>query len=110
MAVRSVSIFHANPGKRQEFLKNAAEAKKILERLGGRWRAAETTFGGPNTGNIVVALEFDDMAGFSAFTQKQGKDSEWLATKNRLEKAPTSDETKGTYRWVQVLLRLVRSD
>ena len=83
MAVRSVSIFHAKPGKRQEFLKNAAEARKMLERLGGRWRAAETTIGGPNTGNIVVTLEFDDMAAFAAFTQKQGKDSEWLAFQAR---------------------------
>ena len=83
MAVRSVSIFQLHPGKRQQFLKDAAEAKNILERLGAGWRAAETTIGGPNTGNLIVALEFDDMAAFGAFTQKARGDSAWQAFQAR---------------------------
>ncbi len=84
MSVRNVSIFRPHPGRRQEFLNDAVAAKKILERLGGRWRAADTTFGGPNTGNIVVSVEFDDMAAFAAFTQKAQGDSEWQAFQARV--------------------------
>jgi heme-degrading monooxygenase HmoA len=84
MAIRNVSIFQVHPGRRQEFLKEAAEAKKILERMGVSWRAAETMIGGPNTGSFVVALEFDDMAAFAAFTQKAQADSEWQAFQARL--------------------------
>ena len=84
MAVRNVSIFQIQPGRRQDFLNNLATAKKVLERLGGRYRVAQTTFGGPNTGNVVVALEFDDMAAYAAFTQKAQGDSEWQPFQTRL--------------------------
>jgi hypothetical protein len=84
MAVRSVSIFQPRPGRRQEFLKDSLAAKKILERLGASWRIAETTIGGPNTGNIIVALEFKDMAAFAAFTQKARGDSKWQAFQTRV--------------------------
>jgi uncharacterized protein (DUF1330 family) len=87
MAVRSVSIFQIHPGKRQDFLKNLAEAKKILERLGARYRVAQTTIGGPNTGNVVVALEFDDMAAFATFMQKAQGDSDWQAFQARTNDA-----------------------
>jgi hypothetical protein len=88
MAVRSVSIFQAHPGRRQEFLKDALAAKKILERLGARWRIAETTIGGPNTGSIIVALEFNDMPAFAAFTQKAQRDSKWQAFQARVNGGP----------------------
>jgi hypothetical protein len=84
MAVRNVSIFRAHPGKRQAFLDDAAAARKILERLGARWRIAETTIGGPNTGNLIVSLEFNDMAAYAAFTQKAQGDSEWQAFQARV--------------------------
>ncbi len=84
MAIRNVSIFQVHPGRRQEFLKEVAEAKKILERLGVSFRAAETIVGGPNTGNFVVALEFNDMAAFAGFTQKAQADSEWQAFQAKL--------------------------
>ena len=91
MAVRNVSIFRAHPGKRQQFLDDAAAAKKILERLGARWRIADTTIGGPNTGNLIVSLEFADMAAYAAFTQKAQGDSEWQAFQARV--AGSADPT-----------------
>ena len=91
MAVRNVSIFQVRPGKRQAFLSDAAAAKKILQRLGARFRAGETTIGGPNTGNLVVSLEFDDMAAYAAFTQKAQGDSEWQAFQARV--GGTADPT-----------------
>jgi len=79
MAIRNVSVFQVNAGRRQEFLGELAAGKKILERLGANVRAAEATVGGPNTGNVIVALEFADMAAFAAFTQKAQADSDWQA-------------------------------
>ena len=84
MAVRSISIFQVHAGRRPEFLKDAVTAKKILEGLGASWRIAETTIGGPNTGSIIVALEFKDMAAFAAFSQKAQGDSEWQAFQARV--------------------------
>jgi len=91
MAVRNVSIFRAHPGKRQAFLDDAVVAKKILERLGARRRIGDTTIGGPNTGNLVVSLEFADMAAYGAFTQKAQGDSEWQAFQARV--GGTTDPT-----------------
>lgn len=88
MAVRSVSIFQARPGRRQEFLKNAVEAKKMLEGLGASFRIGETTVGGPNTGSIIVALEFKDMAAFGAFTQKAQGDAPWQAFQAKVNGGP----------------------
>ncbi|MEO6197660.1 MAG: hypothetical protein ABIP58_06060 [Dehalococcoidia bacterium] len=93
MAVRSISIFQAHPGRRQEFLKDAVEAKKILEGLGASWRIAETTIGGPNTGSIIVALEFKDMAAFGAFTVKVQGDSAWQAFQARVLGRPDPTTT-----------------
>ncbi len=88
MAVRSISIFQPRPGRRQEFLKDAGAAKKMLERLGASFRIAETTVGGPNTGNIIVALEFKDMAAFAAFTQKAQGDAKWQAFQAKVNGGP----------------------
>jgi hypothetical protein len=93
MAVRNVSIFRAHPGRRQEFLNDAVAAKKILERLGARWRIGDTTIGGPNTGNLVVSLEFADMAAYAAFTQKAQADSEWQAFQARVAGSPDPTTT-----------------
>ncbi len=88
MAVRSISIFQIRPGRRQEFLKNATEAKRNLTRLGASFRIAETTLGGPNTGSVIVALEFKDIAAFAAFTVKAQKDAKWQAFQTKVNGGP----------------------
>jgi hypothetical protein len=77
MAVRQVSIFQPRDGKREEFLKEAATAKEHLTRLGGRFRVGEMAVGGPNTGQMVATLEFDDMGAYAAFVKLASADREW---------------------------------
>ena len=88
MAVRSITIFQIKPGRRPEFLKNAAEAKKNLTRLGASFRIAETTIGGPNSGSIIVALEFKDIAAFATFTHKAAGDTKWQAFQAKVAFGP----------------------
>jgi hypothetical protein len=77
MAVRAVSIFQPRDGRRDDFLKEAGQAKEILTRLGARFRLGEMVVGGPNTGQMVVTLEFDDLAGYAKFMQTSTADREW---------------------------------
>ena len=65
----------------------------MLERLGASFRIAETTVGGPNTGSIIVALEFKDMAAFAAFTQKAQGDAKWQAFQARVNSGPDPTTT-----------------
>jgi hypothetical protein len=88
MAVRSISIFQIKPGRRQEFLKNAASAKKHLTRLGARFRMGESTIAGPNSGSIIAALEFKDIAAFAAFTAKAAGDKKWQAFQAKVAFGP----------------------
>ena len=48
---------------------------------------------GPNTGNLVVSLEFADMAAYAAFTQKAQADSEWQAFQARVAGSPDPTTT-----------------
>ena len=77
MAVRAVSIFQPHDGKREDFLKEAAQAKQHLTRLGARFRLGEMVLGGPNTGQMVATIEFDDLAAYAAFMQTSGSDRDW---------------------------------
>ena len=77
MAVRAVTIFLPRDGKRDDFLKEAAQAKENLTRLGARFRLGEMVVGGPNTGQMVVTLEFDDLAAYAAFMQASNSDRDW---------------------------------
>ena len=59
-----------------------------LQRLGSKstvraWRAR---FAGPNTGSIVVAVEYADMATFAAEDAKIAKDAEYQATLKSMNK------------------------
>lgn len=91
MAVRSVLIFQVTPGRREDFLKQAAKAKSHFDRLGGRFRLAEIALGGPNSGHMVATVDYDDMAAYAAWMQKSHADSEWQkfqAEINNDEKPP----------------------
>jgi hypothetical protein len=77
MAVRAVTIFQPRDGRRDDFLKEAGQAKEIVTRLGARFRLGEMVVGGPNTGQMVVTLEFDDLGGYAKFMQTSTADREW---------------------------------
>lgn len=83
MAVGSVHTFRIRPGRLQEFLGLAAEAKKIHEQLGGRVRIWQQAFG-PESATIAYVVEHDDMSAYGAFTDKLQSDSNWQALVQRV--------------------------
>ncbi|MDP9238220.1 MAG: hypothetical protein M3P30_12635 [Chloroflexota bacterium] len=78
MAVATVVRFAINPGKNQEFMALAAEAKKIHERLGGKVRIWNATLAGPDSGNVSYVIEHANIAAYASFSDKMGADAEWL--------------------------------
>ncbi len=87
MTVRAVSIFQPRDGKREEFLKEAGQAKEHLTRLGARFRLGEMVLAGPNTGQFVGTIEFDDLAAYAAFMQRSNADEQWREFQKRAERA-----------------------
>ena len=79
MAVGTVTIWSVHPGRTADFLKNAAAAKGIHERLGGKVRLRQIVYGGPNSGQFVYTIEHTDMTAFAAFSDKLNANAEWLA-------------------------------
>lgn len=77
MAVRSVTSFQVRPGKMAECMANMGELKKMFERLGGSVRVSTVTVGGPNTNNILLAVEHKDMEAYGAWSSKLQADSAW---------------------------------
>ncbi len=78
MAVINVTTWRIRPGRIQEFVTNASEARKIHERLGGRVRIWQAVAGGePNT--IGYGIEHDDLTSYGTFSDKLVADSEWQA-------------------------------
>lgn len=79
MTVATVTGFQINPGRNQDFMSLVAEAKKIHERLGGKVRVWTATAAGPNTGNVTYVIEYANLAGYAAFSEKLQADKEWQA-------------------------------
>ncbi len=76
MAVATVSLWRPNPGRIQDFLAAATQARKIHERLGSKVRLWQTAFGGqPNTLGYII--EHADWTAFGKFGQALESDSEW---------------------------------
>ena len=90
MAIRATSIFQPRDGKRDDFIKEAAQAKEHLTRLGARFRLGEMVVGGPNTEQFVATLEFDDLAAYAAFMQKSNSDEQWRDFQKKAERADGS--------------------
>ena len=77
MAVTSVTIWATRPGRAIDFVASAAQAKAIHERLGGKVRLMQITFGGPTSQQFVYTVEVPDMTAFAAFSDKMNGDAEW---------------------------------
>ena len=86
MAVRFVTIFQPREGKRDEFLKEVAQAKEHLTRLGARFRLGEMVVGGPLTGQMVITLEFDTMGAYAAFMEARNSDKEWQEFQSKADR------------------------
>jgi hypothetical protein len=78
MAVLATSLWRVRPGKTQEFLANAASAKKILERLGGRGRLVNQAVG-TNAPAMIFIVESLDWKAYGDLQAKMQTDTEWQA-------------------------------
>jgi hypothetical protein len=76
MAVVQRGTWKVRPGKMQEFLANAATAKKILERLGARVRVLNEVVG-TNAPCVLVVIESPDWKAFGERLEKMQSDAEW---------------------------------
>src|SRR5215472_11571689 len=76
MAILGTTIWKVRPGKTQDFLVNAASAKKILERLGGRVRLVNQVVGTLAPAMIFI-VESSDWKAYGDLQAKMQDDSEW---------------------------------
>jgi Trp operon repressor len=79
MAVVQVATWSVEQGRMQDFLTNAATAKKIHERLGARVRVLQSFLAGEASGRVAYVIECADIAEWGSWTQKQQTDPEWQA-------------------------------
>jgi hypothetical protein len=88
MAVVSVMEIAVKPGRTDEFVAGAAELDAVLHRIGeGRFRGLRlfrSLVGGPYTGTIVAAFEYDDLASWGASNDREVQDGAWRAVAERL--------------------------
>ena len=78
MSVFMVSEWRINPGRHQDFRNQLVRGKELVERNGGKLRAYQTVAGGPNSGIVRIAIEFDDLSALQRFQEKSQADQEWL--------------------------------
>jgi|SRR5579859_2460709 len=84
MAVRIVVQWRVEPSRAQEFNTIAADARKILERLGGRCRMFNALDAGPNTGLRSFVVEVENMTAYATLVDAMAGDSEWQTYLPRL--------------------------
>jgi hypothetical protein len=78
MAVATVVTWKVRTGRFADFMTPASEAKKILERVGGRVRAWQPIVGG-EPGTVSFVVEHDDLAAYAEYSAKLQSDGEWQA-------------------------------
>ena len=83
LLVTGVSV---NPGKLEAYRKELTKLSAISERLGNtaRIRTWRATLAGPNTGNVAVGAEYEDLATYVSEQAKVSGDAEWQGILKRL--------------------------
>lgn len=76
MPVLGTTVWRVRPGKTEDFLANAASAKKVLERLGGRVRVINQAVG-TNAPSMIFIVESPDWKAYGDLQAKMQADSEW---------------------------------
>ncbi len=84
MVITGVAI---KPGKLEEYRKAVASAGPITERLkaGGRTRLWQADLAGANSGDVVVGIEYADVASYVSAQEKLAADSEWQKVRSSLD-------------------------
>ncbi len=93
MAVIAVFKYQVKPGRMNEFmakLREAASPKFASNPMPKSFRLFRSTVPGPDTGPVIMMIEYDDMAAYGARTAFENANPEW---KTLFEATPDSPET-----------------
>jgi len=77
--VIQVVTVQVEPGQLEKYRGEVKKLVGVMERLGskGTIRMWQTTAGGPDTGNMLVGVEYPDAAAWAADSAKLADDAEW---------------------------------
>jgi 2-oxo-4-hydroxy-4-carboxy--5-ureidoimidazoline (OHCU) decarboxylase len=89
--VTQVVIVEVAPGKLESYRQEVKKLTAVLSRLGSsaRPRMWQATAAGPNTGNVMVGLEYPNAAAWAADSAKIQRDAEWQRIVAGLDKLRT---------------------
>lgn len=93
MSVIAVFKYHVAPGRTRDFmakLGQAANSKFNSEVMPQTVRLFRSTVPGPDTGAVILMIEYPDMAAYGARTAFENSNADWRAL---FEAKPDSPET-----------------
>jgi hypothetical protein len=93
MAVIAIFTYEVKPGRMDDFmakLKKAADPRFESKVMPKSFRLFRSTVPGPDTGPVIMMIEYEDMAAYGARTAFENSDPEW---KKLFEAHPDSPET-----------------
>lgn len=81
-SVIQVVTVEVKPGMLDQYRQELKKVRGVLTRLGSKatMRVWSTTAGGPNTGQLLVGLEYPDLASYVSEQDKMTADAEWKKT------------------------------
>lgn len=92
MAVIAIFKYEVKPGRMADFLaklREAAAPKFASSSMPKSFRLFRSTVPGPDTGPVIMMIEYDDMAAYGARTAYESANPEW---KMLFEATPNSPE------------------
>ena len=93
MAVLAIFKYQVKPGRMADFtakLRQAAESRFTSPVMARSIRLFRSTVPGPDTGPVILTIEYEDMAAYGARTTFENANPVWRAL---FEAAPDSPET-----------------
>jgi hypothetical protein len=89
-------------GKTDMLLAEAKKNEKIFERLGiqARRRYMQATLAGPNTGTLIVVIEYPSLSAMAAAQEKLGNDAEWQKYIDKIRDAEMTIENMSV--WAEI--------
>ena len=93
MAVIAIFKYDVKPGRMADFmakLKEAAGSQFASKVMPKSFRLFRNTVPGPDTGPVIMMIEYEDMAAYGARTAFENSNAEW---KKLFEARPDSPET-----------------
>jgi hypothetical protein len=103
MAVIAMFTYEVKAGRMDDFmakLKKAGDPRFESKVMPKSFRLFRSTVPGPDTGPVIIMIEYEDMAAYGARTAFENSNPEW---KKLFEAQPDSPETLGS---VQLLTEI----